>query len=72
MLAVNNTNITNFSHGDIVNMIKDSGSTVTLTIGPPNGNFFFIIMRHSLIIHLYTYVFSDDASTVSLPMSNRV
>lgn len=39
VLAVNNTNITNLSHGDIVNMIKDSGSTVTLTIGPPNGKF---------------------------------
>jgi len=40
VLAVNNTNITNLSHGDIVNMIKDSGSTVTLTIGTPNGNLF--------------------------------
>lgn len=40
VLAVNNTNITNLSHGDIVNMIKDSGSTVTLTIGPPNGKYY--------------------------------
>lgn len=39
VLAVNNIDITNLSHGDIVNMIKDSGSTVTLTIGPPNGKF---------------------------------
>ncbi|XP_025200491.1 membrane-associated guanylate kinase, WW and PDZ domain-containing protein 1 isoform X3 [Melanaphis sacchari] len=38
VLAVNNTNITNLSHGDIVNMIKDSGSTVTLTIGTPNDD----------------------------------
>ncbi|XP_050527687.1 membrane-associated guanylate kinase, WW and PDZ domain-containing protein 1 [Daktulosphaira vitifoliae] len=38
VLAVNNTNITNLSHGDIVNMIKDSGSTVTLTIGAPNDD----------------------------------
>lgn len=39
VLAVNNIGITNLSHGEIVNMIKDSGSTVTLTIGPPNGMF---------------------------------
>jgi len=39
VLAVNNVDITKLSHGDIVTMIKDSGSTVTLTIGPPNGEF---------------------------------
>jgi len=44
VLAVNNTNITNLSHGDIVNMIKDSGSTVTLTIGTPNGNLFIALL----------------------------
>lgn len=38
VLAVNNIDITNLSHGDIVTMIKDAGSTVTLTIGSPNGN----------------------------------
>jgi hypothetical protein len=27
----------NLHHGDIVNLIKDSGYTVTLTIGPPLG-----------------------------------
>lgn len=39
VLAVNNTDITNLSHCDIVTMIKNSGSTVTLTIGPSNGKF---------------------------------
>ncbi|XP_059469731.1 membrane-associated guanylate kinase, WW and PDZ domain-containing protein 1-like isoform X5 [Neocloeon triangulifer] len=35
ILAVNNVDIVNLHHGDIVNLIKDSGYTVTLTIGPP-------------------------------------
>lgn len=54
VLAVNNTNITNLSHGDIVNMIKDSGSTVTLTIGPPNGKFndyYKVLTWYSNILH---------------------
>ncbi|PNF21214.1 hypothetical protein B7P43_G05085 [Cryptotermes secundus] len=35
ILAVNHMDILNLHHGDIVNLIKDSGYTVTLTIGPP-------------------------------------
>ncbi|XP_021927239.1 membrane-associated guanylate kinase, WW and PDZ domain-containing protein 2-like isoform X3 [Zootermopsis nevadensis] len=35
ILAVNHIDIMNLHHGDIVNLIKDSGYTVTLTIGPP-------------------------------------
>ncbi|KAF4528667.1 hypothetical protein B566_EDAN017808 [Ephemera danica] len=35
ILAVNHMDIVNLHHGDIVNLIKDSGYTVTLTIGPP-------------------------------------
>ncbi|KAK7791492.1 hypothetical protein R5R35_008847 [Gryllus longicercus] len=35
ILAVNHIDIMNMHHGDIVNLIKDSGYTVTLTIGPP-------------------------------------
>lgn len=80
VLAVNNTNITNLSHGDIVNMIKDSGSTVTLTIGTPNGNL-LIHTYHTLLLkyfievnnsHVYILFSDDTASTVSLPMSNKV
>lgn len=37
ILAVNNIDIVNLHHGDIVNLIKDSGYSVTLTIGPPIG-----------------------------------
>jgi hypothetical protein len=37
ILAVNHMDIVNLHHGDIVNLIKDSGYTVTLTIGPPIG-----------------------------------
>ncbi|XP_065215040.1 membrane-associated guanylate kinase, WW and PDZ domain-containing protein 2 isoform X2 [Planococcus citri] len=35
ILAVNGINIMNLHHGDIVNLIKDSGYSVTLTIGMP-------------------------------------
>ncbi|XP_034239712.1 membrane-associated guanylate kinase, WW and PDZ domain-containing protein 1 isoform X2 [Thrips palmi] len=35
ILAVNHMNITSLHHGDIVNLIKDSGYSVTLTIGAP-------------------------------------
>jgi hypothetical protein len=32
----------NLHHGDIVNLIKDSGYTVTLTIGAPLGKWIFL------------------------------
>lgn len=35
ILAVNGKDIMNLHHGEIVNLIKDSGFTVTLTIGAP-------------------------------------
>jgi C-terminal processing protease CtpA/Prc len=35
ILAVNRHDISRLHHGDIVNLIKDSGYTVTLTVGPP-------------------------------------
>ncbi|CAM1323211.1 Uncharacterised protein g8324 [Pycnogonum litorale] len=38
ILAVNNVNILNMHHGDIVNLIKDSGYSVVLTIGPPQDD----------------------------------
>lgn len=34
IVAVNNIDITHLCHGDIVNLIKDSGFSVTLTIDP--------------------------------------
>lgn len=34
IVAVNHINIINLSHGDIVNLIKESGLSVTLTIAP--------------------------------------
>ena len=37
ILAVNGTNILHMHHEEIVNVIKDSGYSVTLTIGPPQG-----------------------------------
>merc|ERR1719510_1060034 len=35
ILAVNHVNINSLHHGDIVNLIKESGYSVTLTVGPP-------------------------------------
>ncbi len=37
ILAVNNVDIMRMHHEDIVNIIKESGYTCTLTIGPPQG-----------------------------------
>lgn len=34
IVAVNHINIMHLSHGDIVNLIKESGLSVTLTIAP--------------------------------------
>jgi C-terminal processing protease CtpA/Prc len=38
ILAVNGQSILHLPHGDIVSMIKDSGYSVSLRIGPPHGN----------------------------------
>ncbi len=35
IIAVNGINILSMHHGDIVNLIKDSGLAVTLTVGSP-------------------------------------
>lgn len=37
ILAVNGNSITNKSHSDIVNLIKEAGNTVTLRIIPGDG-----------------------------------
>lgn len=47
----------NLHHGDIVNLIKDSGYSVTLTIGPPLG----LYMRDSVL----RFVFSNKFVWVS-------
>ena len=39
ILAVNHVDINTLHHGDIVNLIKESGYSVTLTVGPPIGMF---------------------------------
>jgi C-terminal processing protease CtpA/Prc len=35
ILAVNGVDLTHMLHTDVVNLIKDSGRTITLKIGPP-------------------------------------
>ena len=37
ILAVNHVDINQMHHGEIVNLIKDSGYSVVLTVGPPIG-----------------------------------
>ena len=37
ILAVNGVDISHMHHEDIVNLIKDTGYSVTLTVGPPIG-----------------------------------
>ena len=34
---MNHVEINSLHHGDIVNLIKESGYSVTLTVGPPIG-----------------------------------
>lgn len=38
ILAVNGVDISHLHHEDIVNIIKESGYSVTLTVGPPIGS----------------------------------
>lgn len=45
ILAVNGVDISHMHHEDIVNLIKDTGYSVTLTVGPPIGKASAIIMR---------------------------
>ena len=39
ILAVNHVDINQLHHGEIVNLIKDSGYSVVMTVGPPIGRF---------------------------------
>lgn len=56
--AVNGIDIMNLPHGDIVNLIKDSGYSVTLAIKTPSGmsslkfrfcRSGFVVVRHPII-----------------------
>ena len=40
IVAVNQIDITGMSHGDVVNLVKESGLHVRLTIGNPKENIF--------------------------------
>lgn len=41
IIAVNGTDIANLNHGDVVNLIKNSGRQVRLTIGDPKENMYY-------------------------------
>ena len=56
ILAVNNVDIKSLDHGSIVNLIKLSGYSVTLTIGPPRGRllnhaYLLLIVRDDCFYH---------------------
>ena len=53
ILAVNHVDIAGMHHGDIVNLIKDSGYSVVMTVGHPIGNF-FIYNFFNLIYEVYS------------------
>lgn len=39
IIAINGVNILRMHHGEIVNLIRDSGNVVTLTVGAPEGTY---------------------------------
>ena len=64
ILAVNRVDISSLHHGDIVNLIKDSGYSVVLTVGPPIGIYFTILYcfckldftKHSTFLKVYNRI----------------
>lgn len=61
ILAVNGCSITNKSHSDIVNLIKEAGNTVTLRIIPGDGKVYVLCL--SFLLELFLGLF------LSLPLS---
>lgn len=51
ILAVNGCSITNKSHSDIVNLIKEAGNTVTLRIIPGDGK----VYAHFCLIQMFYF-----------------
>lgn len=59
ILAVNGCSITNKSHSDIVNLIKEAGNTVTLRIIPGDGNVLSLSFMYNYIVTtIITCIFS--------------
>lgn len=56
ILAVNHVDIAGMHHGDIVNLIKDSGYSVVMTVGHPIGTFLLITYVRDFNIYI-TYVY---------------
>lgn len=52
ILAVNGCSITNKSHSDIVNLIKEAGNTVTLRIIPGDGKVYLLCLSLSLSLSI--------------------
>lgn len=52
ILAVNGCSITNKSHSDIVNLIKEAGNTVTLRIIPGDGKVYLLCVCLSSALSL--------------------
>ena len=56
ILAVNHVDIAGMHHGDIVNLIKDSGYSVVMTVGHPIGTFLLITYVRDFNVYI-TYVY---------------
>ena len=69
ILAVNHVEINSLHHGDIVNLIKESGYSVTLTVGPPIGKLSSDFGWFRRCFHIF--LFSDDTSSTA-STSHRV
>lgn len=69
ILAVNGCSITNKSHSDIVNLIKEAGNTVSLRIIPGDGKAFgfqshdCFIMQHDVT---YSWMWWEEKGTTAL------
>ena len=71
ILAVNGINITQMNHIEIVKLIKESGNSITLHIGPPqspNGklNWVFALGKIFNILKLFFFVFKRRNVTKSI------
>jgi C-terminal processing protease CtpA/Prc len=57
ILAVNGMSILHMDHKIVVELIKESGNSITLTIGAPNGNFMITLsfFFNSVVLQWWTF-----------------
>lgn len=67
ILAVNSCSITNKSHSDIVNLIKEAGHAVTLRIIPGDGE---LALGHAPVNHVQRGIRPCDSLTVFIMVAH--